>query len=157
MEALMNTTIVQSDLNRLSRHGYSLVEVLIVVGLLAVIMAFALTFVTYIGKSTKSVSNYSEMNASKRRTMEVMARDVRMCFNVISASTKSMDIEVYGKGNSDDRITYTYDSAKGELYRLDKSIIPASQTTLLENLSSFSFHFYDSDGKATTDLVAIKE
>ena len=63
-----------------NKKGFTLVEIVITVGLLSIIIAMGLSAVTFISQSTGSLTNYSDMSKNSRIALERISRDLRILF-----------------------------------------------------------------------------
>lgn len=99
-----------------SRAGFSLVEVLIAMGLISMIFAALLSSWGFIARSTLSIANYTEMNAAGRGGLERIARDVRMARNIENFSSTGMTL-VMDHEDGPRRVYYEYDATRKTVTR----------------------------------------
>lgn len=150
----MTITTGPSKANARAAGGFTLVEMMITMGILSMIIATGLTAVTFISQSSTSLSNYTIMSTDSRHALERAARDFRMGFNVNSATSTTIDFDIYGKAGAIDNIVYTYSSSNKTLYRSENG---SSNEAVLEDLQNFQFNYYNLRRESTTAPISIKE
>lgn len=151
---LMTITTAQSKTDRPDKKGFTLVEVIITMGLLTMIIAVGLTAITFISQSSAALTNYSIMSTTGRQALEILARDLRMGYNINEATTSKLDFDVYGKAGTTNNVIYTYNPDEEVLYR---SIDGSNAEEVMEDLSSFNFNYYNLRRESTTAKISIKE
>ena len=149
----MTTTIVQSDVNR-TRSGFSLIELLISLGLLTLIISVGLTALTFISQSSTSLTNYSIMSRESRYALEEFARDIRMGYRVNDANINKLDFNIYGKAGTINKVVYTYEPTENKLYRSEDG---GNKEEVLNDLTAFQFRFFNLRKNPTTAPISIKE
>lgn len=148
------TTITEQFNKKNSKKGFTLVEVIITMGLLTMIIAVGLSAVTFISQSSTALTNYTIMSTNGRHALEVMARDLRMGYDINTASSTALDFQIYGKAGANDKVVYQYDETADKLFR---TINGGSKETIMEDLTSFSFNYYNLRRLPTTAKISIKE
>jgi prepilin-type N-terminal cleavage/methylation domain-containing protein len=149
----MTITTAQSKVKTLKK-GYTLVEVIITMGLLTMIIAVGLSAVTFISQSSTALTNYTIMNTNGRQALEILARDLRMGYDINEATTTKLDFEIYGKAGANDNIVYTYSADQDILYRSENG---GTNEVIMDDLSSFAFNYYNLRRNLTTAPISIKE
>jgi len=107
----------------------------------------------FITRSSASLANYIGMNKEGRVALEVISRDIRMAMDVNSASTTTLDIDVYGQGGITNNVYYTYDTDNKTIYRE----LDGTKEALMGNVESFSFNYFNLRRESTTSPISIKE
>ena len=150
----MIITTAQSKRRTVRRAGFSLVEMIITMGLLSMIIAVGLSAVTFISQSSTSLTNYTLMSNNSRHALEIIARDLRMGYNINSATSTQLDFDIYGKGNTTTNLVYNYVAADKKLYRTEDLV---TTETIIEDLASFQFNYFNLRRESTTAPISIKE
>jgi prepilin-type N-terminal cleavage/methylation domain-containing protein len=70
------------------RSGFTLVEVLVGAALSALLLVGILTTFVMMGRVSASIQNYSEIEISARKALEVMGREIRMARDITTDSTE---------------------------------------------------------------------
>ena len=137
-----------------ARKGFTLVEVIITMTLITILIAGALTAITTISQGSTALTNYTVMSTNGRQALELIARDLRMGFDVNSASKFKLDFDIYGKAGTTNNIVYEFNSSKNEL---TKTIDGGAQIIVMDDLRNFSFNYFDLSRNTTTAPISIKE
>ena len=137
-----------------NKKGFTLVEIVITVGLLSIIIAMGLSAVTFISQSTGSLTNYSDMSKNSRIALERISRDLRMGYNINSATTTKLNFDIYGKAGASTNIILEYSAADDTLYRTANG---GAKQEILEDLTNFNFNYYNLRRESTTAPISIKE
>lgn len=151
----MTTTTAPSNtvVPRKGKHGFTLIELMIVLSISSMIILMGVSSIVFITKNSASLSNYINMNQEGRVALEIISRDIRMSMDVNTATETQMELEVYGQGGATDTVIYTYAADNKTVYRT----INGDQSALLEDVEDFNFNFYNLRREATTELISIKE
>ncbi|MDA0350159.1 MAG: hypothetical protein O3C20_22475 [Verrucomicrobia bacterium] len=149
----MTITTEQFKMKTLTK-GYTLVEVIITMGLLTMIIAVGLSAVTFISQSSTALTNYTIMSTNGRQALELLARDLRMGYDINEATTTKLDFEIYGKAGANDNIVYTYWGGQNTLFRSENG---GPNEVIMDNLTSFTFNYYNLRRNLTTASISIKE
>jgi len=120
-------------------EGFTLVELVIVTGLMLIVLTAILTAFSVIQRASVRESARSEESDSVRIAMERMTKEIRQAVDVRAGSSATfLDIDTYISG-IETRVSYT--ASGTTLTRTSGS----STTTMLERLSSTSVFSYDPD------------
>jgi Tfp pilus assembly protein PilW len=136
-----------------SAAAFTLVELLVGMGLALIIMAAVLSSYTFIGRSLFRLVNQQTLITQSQRAFAYLSQDVRMATGISGTpSASSLVLILPTNNNSTTTVTYTYSSAAGTLTRT-----PASGTALklLSSLTSSTFNYYDVSGNAYTSATLI--
>ncbi|MBW1781907.1 MAG: prepilin-type N-terminal cleavage/methylation domain-containing protein [Deltaproteobacteria bacterium] len=169
------------DSNENGNNGFTLVELLIAMALAMVIIAsLATTFVSQ-RKAYDVQEQILEMTQSARAAMDMMSREIRMAGYNPTGSMQTTDPTAAGfvgipysatqlaiiadlnqDGETDgtvtdddanEEITYTFDSTNKQI---DRDTGGGPQP-LAENIQSFTFEYYDSNGNTTTTAADVRQ
>jgi len=136
--------------------GFTLVELLVGSTLAAMIMLSLLSSYLFLGRNLSRLANQQLLETQSRRALLYFSQDVRMASALSSPSATGMVLTVPTSSGTT-TVTYAYDSAAQTLTRTIGSI-PAK--TLLTELVSFSFHYYDGSSNEvtsfSTQVISIK-
>lgn len=152
--------------NTNSEHGFTLIELLIAMTVaLVVITSISSAFISQ-RKTYAMQEQISEMTQNGRSAMDIISREVRMAgydptetgIVGIPYSTTQLEIraDLNGDGDTSDAnedIIYTYDSTNKQI---DRNTGGGAQP-LAENIQSFTFQYYDTDGVNTTIAGDIRQ
>jgi prepilin-type N-terminal cleavage/methylation domain-containing protein len=128
------------------RHGFTLVELMIAVGLSGFILAGVLSSFLFLGRSGANIRNYSDMEAQARKALELFAEDTRQASDATWASATSVTLNVDGIN-----VVYSYNA--GTFTRTSTS----GSTTLLTGIQAPTrtnpfFRAYSITGDEITDF-----
>lgn len=152
--------------------GFTLVELLVAMGLgLTIMAAVATTFMSQ--TRVYSAQEYvNEMDQNVRGALDVITREVKMAgykpnggtVTGVTYSTTQLQIEADQDGNGTinntsnttlERIIYAYDSGNQQITR--KLGSGGTAEILADNITSFTFNYYNADGNATTNSANIRQ
>lgn len=115
------------------RRAMTLVEVVMAVGIIALLMLAIGSFVIYSGRSMASIFNYTDMGYGSRQALDVMTRDIRQSIRLKTYTTNQLVLVDFD--GTDLSFEYTTNKTlvrtKGE-----------SQTTLLTGCDWIRFNLY---------------
>jgi len=146
----------------LKRAGFTLVELLMATTIGGMLLAITTSAVLSMAVSSRSMLNYTEMNAQMRLTLETFSRDVRMARNVEQASPVSIRLvrEIEGLPRS---VEYAYSEPGGTLRRTVRdagtqrvSDLPGADQTLLWDVKDLALHYYTLRNRETLNPFEIK-
>ena len=93
------------------KRGFTLVEIMLSMGILVIALAVILpTFITF-SKYMMSLGNYLAMSHDSRKTVELIARDVRGADELIAATSTAIQLILPADAGSQ-TVTYSYDAAQ---------------------------------------------
>lgn len=136
--------------SRASRKAYTLVELMISSGLLAMVLVSIVGTFMVFARGAKGVAAYTEMSQQSRKALELFARDLRAAEDVTKADQYNLYIDipetVYYGGES---VQYVFDKDFGIFSRVeyDKDGKLNSNDVLLDGVEQFMFGFYDPLGQ----------
>ena len=122
--------------------------------ILLMVLSAGLSAVSFIGQSCTSLTNYSTMSKESRQALEEIARDLRMGFNINSASATKLDFDIHGKAGTTQNLVYEYNPNEKKLYRTEDLV---TTETMLEDMTSFQFNFFNLRRESTTAPISVKE
>jgi len=154
-------TTITGSFKPVRRHdkrcdGFTLVELLVSMSLAAMIMVSVLSSFIFFGKSSSSVGTYSDMSRESRRTLELLAQDIRMAEDVIVTGAYELILQEPASigGN---RVWYEFDIDDLTFTRTEMNgLTVVDQRTLLNNVELFNFAYYNIRGEKTTKLIEAK-
>jgi len=133
-----------------SRHGFTLVELLVGSALAAIVMSAVLSSYVYLGRNLTKLANYQTLESKGREALTYLRRDFALAQNVKTGTspTQSTVTLVLPGGE----VTYTY--ASNKLTRTANFGANPS-VTLLKNdfctCPTFAFQYYTTNGDAPLD------
>ena len=151
---MITTTRLPAEACRRTR-GFTLVEVMISAGLSAFVMTGVLTSFLMLGRSGANLVNYTDMEAQARSGLELFAQDSRMANSIVWNSISSVTLVVPASG-SNERYTYTYDSANKQFTRQQTGPTTGTARVLISGISAFSFKAYRVNA-TEIDLTALSD
>ena len=113
------------------RRGFSLVELLISLGLVMLLTLALLTSYVFIARGDRSLANYGEMNAQARKLLEQLGRDLRSATDVTNFTATSLSLTVPTN--------------------------VAATATYARDVQVFAFYYTNSNNVQTTSLVQVKQ
>ena len=126
------------------REGFTLVELVVSMGLSAMVFAAILSGFTFLGRSLTRLVNTQDQEAKHRRAFYLFSQDVSSAIQVISGSDRTLTLKLSGSGGATPNVSYEFDTVAGTLTRIDN----ASSTVLLTNLTAFDFNYFNATGAA---------
>ncbi len=158
----MNATIANpasSARKALPAAGFTFVEVMIALAIGTVVLAGVLTtYVTAI-KGFAASSNYWEIHRGGRKSVDILARDMRSVSSIASyPNSSNIAVNIPTAFDSAGKIAstkiVTYSVTNGVLYRNDSST--GLTDSLATNIVTLTFTLYDRVGKTTTRTNTMK-
>ena len=163
-----------------SEKGFTLVEIMVTLAIMAVVMAGVyLTFYSQ-QKSYTVQEQVAEMQQNLRGAMYLMSKEIKMAgcnptgqaqAGIVTAAADSISftMDLWGKSTDDppngsisnpnENITYALANISGdqamEIIRTDNNSGIGPQV-VAENIDSLNFVYLDSNGNVTTDLLRIR-
>ena len=131
------TTTTPLPAKRQGARGFTLVELLVGMGLSAFLLAGVLASFLFIGRSGQNLSNYGDMESEARSGLEVFAQDVRQASAIGWNSATSVTLLVDGVN-----IVYAYDASTRVLNR--------QGTALITGITNFELIGYNITGALVT-------
>lgn len=126
--------------------GFTLVEVLVSMGILTVIMAGMLSFLMGTSRNWQDGQDTAEALDNARIGLNRMTREIRQSTNVTAASAASVTF-VADFGAGEETITYRYvpgdGTGPGKIWR--ESSAAASDSVLVEKVENATFDYFGSD------------
>ena len=127
------------------RRGLSLIELLIVISLLSIFIAAVYESVI-IGLRVVNASSSREMLRQQlTAALDRLTRDISVANNVDAAQSGRFQFDTPDVNN----VNYVYSSSS-----LSRDDAASSQVTILNNISSFDFNYFDSTGAQLSEPVA---
>lgn len=90
-------------------HAFTLAEVMVAASLATLVLAGVMSAFLFIGRTSFSTGNYSEMEAQTRRALDRFAGDVRMATGIRWNSSQSLTLTLPTASNATAQVTYAYD------------------------------------------------
>jgi len=142
---MISTTVVSRR-----RGAFSLVEVMVVIGISGLILTAVMTSLLLVGRNSLSTSDYVDFDDEARRGLELFAREVRMAEDVSNFSTSGVTLRVRDTESTTYNVTYSYIAQNRAFYRAYGT---ADQRLLIRDIASFEMKRYNlTRGPATNDL-----
>jgi hypothetical protein len=101
-------------------------------GVAGILLAAIASLMVFGARSFLALSNYSELDANNRITIDTMTRDLRECNRVISCTATRLDIQDSVGGT----ISYNYSQGTGTLTRTQNGV----PKTMLTGCDTMSFN-----------------
>jgi hypothetical protein len=111
--------------------GATLVEYIMGLGIAGVLMAAIASLMVFGARSFLALSNYSELDANNRITIDTMTRDLRECNRVISCTATRLEIQ----DSSGATLTYNYSTGTRTLTRTQNGAPPRTMLTECDTIS----------------------
>ncbi|WP_269523844.1 pilus assembly FimT family protein [Coraliomargarita parva] len=137
------------------KRGYTLVEIMVAVSLLALFMGSMIPSFTFFTKSISGLGNYSIMSQESRSALERYARDLHTAESLTTATSNQVTMVLPDEFNND-TVTYLYDSDKKTVTRTQSSSSGADVSKVLfEDVSFFKMVYYNRLGVDISDHASI--
>lgn len=140
------------------RSGMTLIEVLIAMTIGTIVAGMAVSSFLLLGRSGASAAQYSQIAADARKSLEVVAQDIRMAEGLEWNSSTSVTLTVENNySSSSGLITYAYDSdSTSPTYqcfysKLGNATASTDKTVLIRSVSDFTFMRYNRNGVAAAN------
>lgn len=143
----------RSKFSRSDKSGFSLMELLLAIGIGGIVLVGATMSVNLWARSSVSLGNYVDMSGSCRRALDIFASDVRMADDVSVSNSGTVTFTAYAASNNKVTVNYVFDDVA------DKVICTydGASTVLLRNVNRFGLSFFDLTRNSTTNLLSVKE
>ncbi|HEX5221065.1 MAG TPA: prepilin-type N-terminal cleavage/methylation domain-containing protein [Verrucomicrobiae bacterium] len=115
------------------RAAFTLVELLVSVGIASLLMVVVLSLSLYTTRSIASLTDSVDLGARSRHAIDRMSQKLRQASAINSFSPSAVSVVFKGK-----TLSYTYDAAEKKLIENEQG----AQTTLLENCDRLTFTLY---------------
>ncbi len=123
-----------------ARTGWSLVEMMVAVGIFSIVgMALMGTYIFSV-KSMASLTAYALLDAKNRQAMDLLTREIRQSQNVLAYSTNSVTILTANDDGSTSRVKYVFDPSAKQMLRLN--LQDGTSKVLLDNCSLLNFQLF---------------
>src|SRR5262249_51192676 len=127
--------------------AFTMVEVLVAMGLGSIILAAVASLIMYASKSTLAMVNYTQLDGKSRYALDVISREIRqanalMSFQTNRSLTMTNSDQTYG-------ITLTYDPNARTLV-MSKN---GTDQTLLTECDNFAFSLYQRTPYVTNNIT----
>jgi type II secretory pathway pseudopilin PulG len=135
--------------------GFSLVELLISLGLMMMLTLALLTSFVFIARGDRSLTNYGDMNSQARLMLERLGADLRSATDVTNFNSTSLTLTVPSNPavSATHDVVWSYDAGSRTVTRQDTS----TTTTYTRDVETFSFYYANGNNVATTSLVEVKQ
>jgi prepilin-type N-terminal cleavage/methylation domain-containing protein len=131
------------------RRGFTLVELLVGVSISAIVIGGVLAAYTFLGRNLGRLVNLEHQQLQSRRALKYFTQDLSTASSITTATVSSI-VMTKPLASSTATITYVYDSGTLTRYYLIPPATVATPTIMLQNLTSFSFKYYNSSGTEVT-------
>src|SRR6266850_4618078 len=121
-----------------AHRGFTLVEMMVGVAIGSLLLAALATLYVFSMRSFAAMANYSDLNQKSRYASDIVSRDIRSAWNVISATPTPSAATQLVLNEPDDttgNTTYIYDDVLGTLSKIKNG----QTNVLLSGVDSMSF------------------
>ena len=127
------------------RGGFTLVELMVSTGLLAIIIMGVLAAYVFVARNLTRLVNTQQQQVESRRTLRTFTQDLSAASQLTTATaTQLVLIKPAASGTT--TVTYAYSSTNGRLVRTEGS----AAKTLLTGLASFTLTYYSEAGSTVS-------
>jgi prepilin-type N-terminal cleavage/methylation domain-containing protein len=137
-----------------TRKGFSLVEVLFAMTIGTFVLGLSVGTILYLSRGMAAMINYTDMNMSSRRALELFSRDIRMGTRVFSCSATSLVFEIPGKTGAMQGIEYRFDATARTFTRIAAG---EPDRILLRDIQSLDMRYNTIRRNPTVNPIEIKE
>lgn len=145
--------------------GFTLVEVLVAVGISVFILAGVLTANLQIMRSGVRIAQYAEMDTQVRRALDSLGRDLRSASAIKWNSESDLTLTIPASGGTTAQVTYAWTAASGTFFRVAgaSSATTVGRLELVRGIAALpdgsaglTFARFDHNGAAATTDAATK-
>lgn len=148
----MTTTIERS-----SRHGFTLVEMLVSLVIGSIVLAGAMASILSLSQGSNSLINYVDMNNESRITLELLGRDVRGATDVTTMTDTHLILTTTGPSKTEVTVEYLYEDAADTFYRIENPGEADENTVvLLNNVDDLEIRYYNLNGDTADVPLEVK-
>ena len=123
-----------------ARQAWTLVEMMVAVGIFSLCGMALMGFYIFSVKSMASMYSYALLDANNRRAMDQLTREIRQAKQVTIYTTNSITIlTANDDGSTGPQVTYSFSPSTKRMLRTSSD---GTSTTLLDNCSLLSFQLY---------------
>src|SRR3954469_16150947 len=135
--------------------GFSLVELMISMALVAMLTLALLTSYVFIARGDRSLQNYGDMNAQARKLLEQLGEDLRAATDVTNFTATSLTLTVPTNvtATTTQDVIWDFNSITGRVTRQDAT----STATMAQDVQTFAFYYANSNNVQTASLVEVKQ
>lgn len=126
-----------------SRSGFTLVEIMVATGLLAIVLLAVLSAYLFVARNLTRLVNSQHQEVESRRTLRTFTQDLSAAIQLSTATTSHLAF-TKPTGGAATSVTYLYSAANGTLVRTEGTVTQ----TLLTGLTSFTLTYYNEAGTA---------
>ncbi len=126
-----------TSLRQFRRRAFTLMEVMIAMGILSVVMASMASFFLFSLRSGAGLGNYALLDQANREAMDRMTREIRQAREITGFSTNPPSITILNGDNTE--VTYAFHP---ETHTMTRNSSDGERTLLLENCSLLQFTMY---------------
>lgn len=125
------------------RRGFSLVELMVSMGLFSLALAAIIPAFNFFGRSVMGLGNYSVMSQESRRSLEILSRDIHTAESLTLATEHELTLTLPNDLGGE-VVNFRYSpSAQTVLRTVTSSSGTASSREILSDVSDFSFIYYN--------------
>ncbi len=118
--------------------GWTLVEMMIAVGLFGISATALGTLYMFSIKSFAAMANYAMLDQENREAMDRVTREIRQAKQVVDYVASSTSSSLTLLNGDDQQVTYTFDADKQQLLR----IVAGNPSVMLTNCSLLRFNLF---------------
>jgi type IV pilus assembly protein PilW len=151
-------------------NGFTLTELIVAMGIGMVVMAAVTTTFMAQARFYNAQEQINAMQQNARGALDVITRELKMAgykpnggtFEGVTYGTTQLliqaDLDSSGtistSSTADEQITYVYDSSNNQITRKRGT---GTAEVLADNITAFTFSYYDANGASTTTSVNIRQ
>jgi len=135
-------------IRRNGTFSYTLVEVMIVTGVIAMIMGGVMTEYVSLLKGYETVNTYRDLHSEARYGIDLFTRDLRASSGITSGTTNSITFTVPLAAGTQ---TVSYDLSNNEFIRTALLAGTTNTMVVARNVESVQFDYYLRDNTSTSN------
>ncbi|HEV2393918.1 MAG TPA: prepilin-type N-terminal cleavage/methylation domain-containing protein [Verrucomicrobiae bacterium] len=122
-----------------TQAGFTLVEMMVAVGLGSLVILAAVVFSLYASRSYVAMTNYADLDEKGQLALDEFTQQIRQVLGVTSCTTNNGVINSLTFNDYDGNpLTFTYNPSSKELYRIKSGVT----NVLLTGCDSLQFNIY---------------
>jgi type II secretory pathway component PulJ len=140
----MDCTITSTARDKIGRSGFTLVEVVVSIGISIIVLAAVMSFYIFTGWSSLTMGNYIALDMKSRNALDTMSCDIRQANSCSTNAFSSTNLTLSMTDpatSSAYTINYAYNAGLGRVVRTETRTNSIA-TMLLSNCTSFAFTYF---------------
>jgi prepilin-type N-terminal cleavage/methylation domain-containing protein len=127
---------------RRTRHGFTLVELMVAMSLATIVIAGVLSAYTFLGRNLAKLVSRQQLQAKNQSVFQFLAKDVATATSVVTAT--------------DTTCTFTFSTGPNITYAFANRQLTRGGVILQSDITFCDFNYFKNSGAATTTAQEVK-